>query len=304
MAGDLGGEPARAARARTSENARGALYMSIAMLGFSGNDAFLKSVSADLALSQAVFLRSLATTLLIGAVVLSQRGLRFRPGRRDRRLIGVRSLGEIGGTVCFLTALFNMPIANATAILQSLPLAITLAAALLFDEPVGWRRYLAIAVGFLGVLLIIRPGSSGFNAYALWALAAIVFIVTRDLATRRLSPDVPGPFVALVTSAVLTVAAAAAGGLEDWRPVAAHHLLALLVASGCLVVAYLFGVKSMRTGEIGAVQPFRYALLLWAMLFGIVMFGEWPDAWMLVGSAVVVGAGLFTLYRERRASPA
>ena len=134
--------------------------MSIAMLGFSGNDAFLKSVSADLALSQAVFLRSLATTLLIGAVVLSQRGLRFRPGRRDRRLIGVRSLGEIGGTVCFLTALFNMPIANATAILQSLPLAITLAAALLFDEPVGWRRYLAIAVGFLGVLLIIRPGSS------------------------------------------------------------------------------------------------------------------------------------------------
>ena len=116
----------------------------------------------------------------------------FRPGRRDRRLIGLRCLAEIGGTVCFLTALFHMPIANASAILQSLPLAVTLGAAIFFGEPVGWRRYVAIAIGFVGVLIIVRPGSEGFNAYALWAVAAIVFIVTRDLSTRRLSPDVPG----------------------------------------------------------------------------------------------------------------
>lgn len=291
------GEPA----ARIAANARGATFMAIAMLGFSGNDAFLKSVSADLALSQAVFLRSLVTTLLIAVLGLSQGGLGFRPGRRDVRLIGVRSLAEIGGTVCFLTALFNMPIASATAILQSVPLAVALAAALFFGEPVGWRRYLAIAVGFSGVLLIIRPGSGGFNVYALWAIAAVVFIVTRDLATRRLSPDVPAVYAAFVTSVVLTATAALAGGFEDWQPVARHHLGALLVAGTCLVVANLFVVKAMRTGEIGAVQPFRYTLLVWAMTFGVVMFGEWPDAAMLAGSAIVVGAGLFTLYRERRA---
>lgn len=293
-------EAATPAAARLAENARGAVFMSAAMLGFSGNDAFLKSVSDELALSQAVFLRSLVTTILIAALALGQGGLRFRPRRRDRGLIALRSLAEIGGTVCFLTALFNMPIASASAILQSVPLAVTLAAALFFGEPVGWRRYLAIAVGFAGVLLIIRPGTGGFNTYALWAVASIVFIVTRDLATRRLSPDVPGAYAALVTSVVLTAAAALAGGFEDWRPIAAHHLGALLVAGCCLVVGYLFGVKSMRTGEIGAVQPFRYTLLVWAMILGIVMFGEWPDAWMLAGSAIVVGAGLFTLYRERR----
>lgn len=298
----MAADPAHgAAAARLAANARGATFMSLAMLGFSGNDAFLKSVSADLALSQAVFLRSLVATLLIAAIAAARGGLRFRPGRRDRRLIALRSVAEIGGTVCFLTALFNMPIASASAILQSVPLAVTFAAAVFFGEPVGWRRYLAIAVGFGGVLLIIRPGAGGFNVYALWAVASIAFIVTRDLSTRRLSAEVPAVYAALVTSAVLTAAAALAGGLEDWQPVATRHLGALVVASGCLVVAYLFGVEAMRTGEIGAVQPFRYTLLVWAMIFGIVMFGEWPDAAMLAGSAIVVGAGLFTLYRERRA---
>jgi drug/metabolite transporter (DMT)-like permease len=286
---------------RVAENARGALFMTAAMLGFSGNDAFVKSVSGDLPLSEAVFVRSLVTTLLVGALAWSQGSLRFRPGPRDRRLIGLRCVAEIGGTVCFLTALFHMPIANASAILQSLPLAVTLAAAVLFGEPVGWRRYLAIAVGFVGVVVIIRPGSEGFTVYALWALAAVIFIVARDLGTRRLSPDVPGSFVALVASAVLTAAAGAAGLFADWQPLTPWHLLALATAGSCLVAGYVFGVRAMRTGEIGAVQPFRYTLLLWAMIFGIVMFGEWPDAWMLVGSAIVVAAGLFTLYRERRA---
>jgi drug/metabolite transporter (DMT)-like permease len=285
---------------RLAENLRGAGFMSASMLGFTVNDAFMKSVAGDLALAQAVFLRGLLTTLFIGALAWRQGALRLPPGRRDRRLIGVRCLAEVGGTICFLTALFNMPLANATAILQSLPLAVTLAAALVFDEPVGWQRYLAIAIGFLGVLIIVRPGTEGFNAYSLWAVAAVAFIVTRDLVTRRLSPDVPGTPVALVTSAALTLAAALAAGFEDWRAVEASSLLALGIASLCLVVGAIFSVTGMRVGEIGFVQPFRYSALLWAMVLGIVMFGEWPDAWMLVGSAIVVGTGLFTLYRERR----
>jgi drug/metabolite transporter (DMT)-like permease len=285
---------------RLGENLRGAGFMVLMAAGFSSNDTFMKVVSADLPLFQAVFLRGLIATVLLAGMAAAQGALRVRLGRRDRRLIATRCLAEIGATVCFLTALFNMPIANATAILQSIPLAVTLAAALVYQEPVGWGRYLAIAIGFLGVLVLIRPGPEGFDLFALWAVAALVFIVVRDLSTRQLSPDTPGTTVALLTSAVLTVFAGTALLWSDWAPVEAAHLARLGGAACCLIVGYVCGVRAMRSGEIGFVQPFRYTLLLWAMLFGILVFGEWPDAWMLLGSAIVVGTRLFTLYRERQ----
>ena len=152
-----------ALRAGLPENVRAAGFMVLACMGFSVNDAFMKSVSGEVPLFQAVFLRGLIATVLIGALAWRAGALSYRPGWRDRRLIGLRSLSEIGGTVCFLLALFNMPIAGATAILQSLPLAVTLAAAVFFGEPVGWRRFLAIAIGFVGVMIIVRPGSEGFT---------------------------------------------------------------------------------------------------------------------------------------------
>ena len=288
------------ARPEMSANLRSALYMMASMAGFTGNDAFIKSVSGELPLFQAVFLRGVLATALIAGLAWQQGAFRFRVGARDRRLIALRCAAEIGGTVCFLTALFNMPIANASAILQSTPLAVTLGAAMFLGEPVGWRRYVAIAIGFLGVVIIVRPGSDGFTAYSLLALATIVFIVIRDLATRCLSPDVSGLGVGFVTSLMLTTVAGIAAGLTDWRPVTPGHALPLMVAAACLLVGYVFGVMTVRTGEIGFVQPFRYSALIWALLFGILMFGEWPDAWMLIGTTIVVATGLFTLYRERQ----
>ena len=210
-----------------SDNARGALFMMASMAGFSLNDALIKSVSDDLPLFQAVFLRGLVATALIGAVAWSQDVFRFRPGRRDRRMIGQRAFAEIAGTACFLTALFNMPIANATAILQSVPLAVTLGAALFLGESVGWRRYLAIGIGFIGVLIIVRPGSGGFNAYALLAVGAVGFIVLRDLSTRSLTPEAPAAYVVFMTSTAITAVAGLAAVLTDWRPFDAMHLLAL-----------------------------------------------------------------------------
>lgn len=294
----MGSEPA--AGGRLGENLRGAGFMVLMAAGYSSNDTFMKAVSADLPLFQAVFLRGLIATVLLAGIAVAQGALRVRLGRRDRRLISARCLAEIGATVCFLTALFNMPIANATAILQSIPLAVTLAAALVYQEPVGWGRYLAIGIGFLGVVILIRPGAEGFDLYALWAVAAVIFIVVRDLSTRQLSPDTPGITVALLTSAVLTAFAGTMLVWSDWTPVATAHLGLLGGAACCLIVGYVCGVRAMRTGEVGFVQPFRYTLLLWAMLFGILVFGEWPDAWMLLGSAIVVGTGLFTLHRERQ----
>lgn len=281
------------------ENMRGAAFMMLSMAGFSLNDAFIKTVSGELPLFQAVFLRGLMVVALVGALGWAQGALAWRPGRRDRALIGWRSLAEIGGTFCFLTALFNMPIANASAILQSVPLAVTLAAALFLGEPVGWRRYLAIGIGFCGVLVIVRPGAEGFNAYALWAVATIGFIGVRDLTTRSLSPGAPALAVVFATATAMTLAAGLASVVTGWAAVTPGHLAALAISAVCLLIGYVFGVKTMRIGEIGFIQPFRYTLLVWAMLSGIVLFGEWPDVWMLAGSAIIVATGLFTFYRER-----
>ncbi len=282
-----------------TDNMRGAVFMMVSMAGFCLNDALIKGVADDLPLFQAVFLRGVIATVLIGGLALYQGDQRFRPDRRDTRLIGQRIFAEIGGTLCFLTALFNMPIANATAILQSVPLAVTLGAALFLGETVGWRRYLAIAVGFCGVVVIVRPGSEGFNAYALWAMAAIGFIVLRDLSTRSLSHGPPAAFVVFVTALALTVAAGLAAFATEWRSFDAGHILALSGSAVFLLTGYVFGVMTMRIGEIGFTQPFRYTLLLWAILFGVLFFDEWPDVWMLAGSAIVVATGLFTFYRER-----
>lgn len=274
--------------------------MVLSMGGFALNDALIKTVAGELPLFQAIFLRGVLAALVIGAVAWGRGALAMRPGRQDARLIGMRCAGEIGGTLCFLTALFHMPLASATAILQSVPLAMTLGAALFLGEPVGWRRYAAIAVGFVGVLIIVRPGTEAFNASALWAVAAIGFIVLRDLSTRRLSGEVNALGLVFVSGTALTLVAGALAFATEWRPVEAGHVARLGLAAAFLLVGWVAGVNAMRIGEIGFVQPFRYILLVWAMLLGIAMFGEWPDAWMLAGSIVVVATGLFTFYRERR----
>lgn len=214
-------------------------------------------------------------------------------------MIALRMCGDIGGTVCFLTALFNMPIANATAILQSMPLAVTLGAALFLDETVGWRRYSAIAIGFIGVTVIIQPGLDGFTAYSLWAVGAVFFSVVRDLTTRLLPIGISSIFVALTNGIGVTVVGGLVAATQPWGTVSGHALVLLVAAAACLVVAYLFNVMAMRHGEIGFVSPFRYTVMIWAIVLGAVVFGDIPSAMMLAGTAIVVATGVFTFYRER-----
>lgn len=281
------------------DNLRGAAFMTLSMAGFCLNDTLVKSLAGSLPLFEAIFLRGLFATALIGLAALRAGSLRFRPAARDRRLLGQRTVGEIGGTLAFMMALFHMPIAEATAVMQFLPLAVTLAAAAFLGERVGRGRAAAIAVGFLGVLVIIRPGLAGFNAYALWALAAIVFVTLRELSTRCLSPEAPATLVVFVTSAGMTLAAGLGAALTDWSAPTWGEVGILAAAGGFLLIGYHFGVLSMRLGEIGFTQPFRYSLILWAIVLGFVVFGERPDPWTLAGALILVGTGLFTLRRER-----
>ncbi len=286
---------------KLSDNFRGAALMTASMAGYVFNDALVKLVSENLGLYQIMLLRGLFTTVLLGLIAWRMKVLLPKLTIRDWRLLALRMIGEVGGTLCFLTALFNMPIANASAILQALPLAVTLAAAVFMGQAVGWRRFSAIAIGFAGVMIIVRPGAEGFNPYSLWALAAVMFVVLRDLVTHRMSAQMPSIFVALLTSISIMLTGVVLAPTATWQPVGVAELRLLGGAAMFLVFGYVFGVMTMRVGEISFVSPFRYSALIWAIILGVVVFGDVPDTWTLLGSAIVVLMGIFTFYRERKA---
>ncbi len=274
--------------------------MVFCMAGFAFNDAAMKALAGDMPLFQAVFLRGMIATVLIVGLAWSQNALRFETLKGNMKATSWRTLGELGGTVCFLTALFNMPLANVTAIMQAMPLAITLAAAIFLGEVVGWRRMLAILIGFAGVVIIVRPGSDGFNIFAIVALCAMFFITLRDLATRSLSKDVPSLLIAVITSVAVMVASGLASIWEGWVSVSLEHMGYLSLAALFLMAGYAFSVMCMRVGDVAFVAPFRYTILLWAILLGYLVFDDVPDLATWIGSAIIVATGLFTFWREQR----
>lgn len=289
-----------------SDNARGAVYMMVAMATFTLNDTGMKALTQDLPLFQSIAMRGVLTlTGLIGlAYALGQFRLRL-PGR-DGWFILLRCFAEVVSTVLFLAALVHMPLANLSAIMQAMPLAVTLAAAVVFGEKIGWRRMTAILIGFVGVLIIIRPGPEGFDRWSLMGLASVAFVVLRDLATRKLSREVPSVMVAVWASASVTISALLVTLSTGWQPVTAGQAGLVGFSALALLFGYLFSVMVMRVGDIGFVAPFRYSALLWALLLGWLAFGTLPDGLTLLGAGLVVATGLFTFWRESkiRSAPA
>ncbi|MFY0693390.1 MAG: DMT family transporter [Paracoccaceae bacterium] len=287
-----------------TDNTRGALFMLGSMTAFTVNDACMKALSDELPLFQALFLRSVAVIVALVLLAASKGAFNFSLSRRDKKLIALRSLVEVGAAYFFISALFNMPIANVTAILQALPLTVTLAGAVFLGEAVGWRRLSAILIGFLGVMLIIRPGGEGFTIYSLYVLAAVACVTIRDLAARRMSRDVPSLLVALSAAIAVMLFSALMSFSIEWVQVSPKAATQLLAASVFVIGGYVFSVAAMRVGEIGFVAPFRYSSLLVALVLGFFIFREWPDALTLLGSAIVVATGLFTLLRETQLAKA
>lgn len=285
---------------RSQQNARGAALMMASMLCFTVNDTFIKLMAGVLPLAQVLTLRGALTSILIAALMYALGQFRFAIPRHDRTWVALRVFAELGAAYFFLTALFNMPLPNVTAILQALPLAVTLAAALFLGEPVGWRRLVAIGVGFCGVMLIIRPGADDFTVYSLYALAAVAFVTLRDLATRRLSADTPSLAVSFYSSLGVMLFFALRVPLEGWEPVSRDMTIYIALAAFFIIGGYIFSIMVMRVGEVGFVANFRYTSLIWALLLGWLVFGDWPVPMTLLGAAIVICSGLFLLLRERR----
>jgi drug/metabolite transporter (DMT)-like permease len=282
-----------------SPNIRGSLFMAVSMAVFTMNDTITKAVSSEMNFGQMMLVRGVVAIVLIAALAWHQGAL--RPLRTlVVKPVALRVFGEVGGTISFLAAIVHLPLANTAAIFQALPLAVTLGAALTLGEPVGWRRWSAIAVGFIGVLIIVRPGLAGFNQFTLFALVSVVFCAVRDLATKRIPAHIPSLFITLLTTVTVTLAGAAIlFPLGGWTPPSSRGLGLLTLAAVLLLIGYQCVIMALRTGDISAVAPFRYSALLWAMLLGYLVFGDVPDAMMVTGASIIVASGLYAFYRER-----
>ena len=278
---------------------RGPLLMTLAMAGFAIEDALIKDISARLPVGQIAVILG-AGGALVFWVLMRGRGLFDR--RALQGIIGLRNGAEALAAACMMLGIALVPLSVVSAILQVMPLAVTLAAAVILKESVGWRRWSAIIIGFGGVMLILRPGTAAFDWTLLLPLGAVVFLTVRDLATRRMPADVGSlqisgwGFLAVIPAGLMLLAirgeAPAVPGLVD-----SALLLACIVVG---VAAYGALVLATRSGDIGLTTPFRYTRLVFAMLIGVVVFAERPDAPTLIGAAIVVAAGLYTLMREMK----
>jgi drug/metabolite transporter (DMT)-like permease len=287
-----------------SDNLRGILLMCAAMLAFVVNDSFMKAVSQDVPLFEAIFLRGLGASvaLLILAHVTAKGRVQLLPAGHGRIVLTFRSLAEVLATLTFLTALMHMPLATLSAIMQSLPLAVTLAAAFYYKEKISWQIWAAIAAGFVGVLFIIKPGLAAFDRWSVVGLLSVGFVVLRDLSTRHVSAALPSSTMAIWASVLVTLLGAGGAMMQGWTGVDLVAALQIIGATVALVIGYMTVVMVMRVGDIAVVAPFRYTSLIWALLFGWVFFGTLPDVWALFGAAIVVISGIYTLWHSARAA--
>jgi drug/metabolite transporter (DMT)-like permease len=277
---------------------RGILYMLLGTAFLTANDATMKWLIADYPVGELLFFRGSAVALGVGLVLLRLDG---RDGFRVANVKGqaLRALAMVAGSYLFVSGLAFLPLADAVAIAFAGPLFTTALAVPLLGERVGWRRWLAVLVGFAGVLLMTRPGGAMVQWAVLLPLGACLTGALRDIVTRRLTATESS-----LTTLFYTTAAVSLGGLltlpGGWSvPIPAH--LALLLASSTLMgVAHYLQIEAFRLAEAATIVPFRYSSLLWALLFGLLLWGALPEPLVAAGALTVAGAGLYIWYRERQ----
>ena len=281
-----------------ADNRRGILAMSLAMAFFIANDALVKQVSATLPGPQLIFIRGLMATTLVLIMAQAMGHLKNWRLMLNKRL-WVRGSLDAAASLAYLTAVFHLPLANATAINLSSPLFITAFALVFFKEQVALRRGLLILLGFTGVLLVVQPSSEGFNVYAWLAVLATLLHAMRDTLTRGIGLHVPALLITLSTAVSVAVAAGGITLTQTWTPVDNLSLGLLFGASLFLSMAYYLLIVAMRSGEMSLVAPFRYSGLLFALLIGYVVWGDVPNLLGWAGIFLLAVSGLLILRSER-----
>ncbi len=282
----------------SQHNRRGILTMTGSMVFFVVNDALVKWVSADLPASQLIFVRGVMTTALLLTLAAWMGQLSFWRSALTRS-VPIRGLLDSLASFTYLTAVFHMPLGNATAINLAGPLFLTVLAVFFLRERVNLGRWALILLGFAGVLLVVQPRAVDFNAYAWLCLFAAMLHAGRDFLTRMVPAQVPSLLITLSTAIMVTLLAGVWSLFEPWQAMSSTHIGQLFAASVCLAVGYHLLTLSMRWGDMSVIGPFRYSGLLMALLLGYLMWGDVPNGLAWCGIALVVAAGLGLLQAER-----
>jgi drug/metabolite transporter (DMT)-like permease len=276
---------------------RGIAFMLLGTALFTFNDALGKWMVASVAVGQLLFIRS-AAALIVLLPMVHRAGWRevfvlAQPGRHALRLALI-----VAEVACFYLAVRHLPLADVMSVYQATPLIVTVLAIPLLGETVGWRRGLAVAVGFIGVLLVLQPEGGVFTAPALIALGgstayALMMIVTRQLRQTG----------AMSLIVYHTLAVGAAGLLTlpwGWSPVGSLDIAYLALIGVVATAAHMCMNQGLRLAPAAVVAPYTYTSLLWAILLGWLFFADLPTPLMLLGAAIIVASGLFVLHRERQ----
>ena len=286
------------------QNIRGIILVTFSMAAFAMEDMFIKSMSRGIPVSEVLVFLGLGGMIAFGIMTYVQRGTLAPLVHRDMRspIMLWRNASEAVAAMFFITALSLVPLSTVAAVFQATPLAITAGAALFLGEQVGWRRWSAIGIGFIGVLIIIRPGSDTFQLAALLPLGAVITIAVRDLLTRQMDPSIPSVSVAFYGFASVIPAGLLLAPINDpfVMPQGVEWAF-MLGAVICGVSGYYAIVQAMRIAETAIIMPFRYMRLIFSMILGMLIFAERPDSWTYVGAAVVIGTGIYMFLREQQA---
>lgn len=282
------------------ENLRGIAMMILSMAAFAVEDAFIKFAAVEIPTGQIlIFLGT--TGGLFFAALCRARGIPILTATALHPAMLMRNAGDMIGALCFVTALSLTPLTSVSAILQATPLVVTMGAALFLGEAVGWRRWSAIGAGFLGVLIVVRPGFEAFQPASLFTVCAVFALAARDVATRKVPPGTPSllmavyGFVSLIPAGILLLGVS--GGAVWPSPVAWAFLCSAATVG---LLAYYTIILATRLGDVSVVTPFRYSRLIFALILGTTFFGERPDLATLSGAALIIASGLYTFLRERR----
>lgn len=287
------------------ENARGIRLMTLAMSAFMVNDAFVKTLSASMAVGQLVLVRGLIATAILLVVGRAAAAPAAPPGRvrwtaGTAGLVLLRGSLDAAATLAYIVALFHIPLANAAAINMATPLFVTLLAATLLKARVSALAWAATVTGFVGVLMIIQPRVDSFNVWGWLCLAGTVAQAARDLITLRIPRDVPSHVITLVTAVSVSVAGGALALVQEVQPLALRELALLAAAAVFLTLGYRLVVGATRSGDPAVIAPFRYSGLLIALLLGWLLWGQVPNALAWLGIALLLAAGAYLMRTLRR----
>ncbi len=274
--------------------------MTASMAGFAVEDMFLKAASQHMPPGQVILFVGLTGMLVFCLMARSKGEHVFHPVFLTKPLL-IRSGFELIGRVFYSLAVALTPLSTTSAILQATPLVVVAGAAFMFKEAVGWRRWSAVLVGFIGVMIILRPGLAGFTAMSLLAVAGMIGFAGRDLATRAAPKVLSNRQLGIAGFFIFGLAGAIILSVTGGATMPDARGAALLVGTTTFaVLGYHALTSAMRTGEVSFVTPFRYARLIFAMILAVLVFQERPDAATLLGAALIAVAGIYTILRGNR----